>query len=155
MREIRNKRSEIKGPKLDGGKVRTFRDLIVWQRSRELAREIYTLTSEFPREELYGMTSQLRRASVSVMSNIAEGHGRGSIPQLMHFLLIARGSNFEVQSQLILASDLGLAGSESILKCEMLCDEIGRMLYATLSTLRQKSSRTKSDTQDRSLISDF
>lgn len=124
------------------GKVRTFRDLIVWQRSRELSLAIYELTHQFPREELYGLSSQLRRASVSIMSNIAEGHGRGSVPQLMHFLLIARGSTFEVQSQLILASDLGLADADAISRCECLCDEIGKMLFATLSTLRSKQRET-------------
>jgi four helix bundle protein len=63
----------------------------------------------------------------------------------MHFLSIARGSTFEVQSQLILASDLSLAGSEAIFRCESLCDEIGRMLYSTLVTLRAKSTQSKSD----------
>jgi four helix bundle protein len=88
----------------------------------------------------------LRRASVSIMSNIAEGHGRGSAAQLMQFLLIARGSTFEVQSQLILASDLGFADAAAISRCELLFDEIGRMLYATLSTLRSKSSEPKPTT---------
>ena len=132
---------------MTAAKVRTFRDLIVWQRARELSLAVYQVTRQFPREELYGLSSQLRRASVSIMSNIAEGHGRGSLPQLMHFLLIARGSTFEVQSQLILASDLGLADSEAILKCEYLCDEIGRMLYSTLVTLRAKSTQMKSDSR--------
>ena len=64
------------------------------------------------------------------------------LPQLMHFLLIARGSTFEVQSQLILASDLGLADADAISRCECLCDEIGKMLFATLSTLRSKQRET-------------
>ena len=128
-------------------KVRSFRDLIVWQRSRELSLAVYELTSRFPREELYGLTNQLRRASVSIMSNIAEGHGRGSAAQLMQFLLIARGSTFEVQSQLILASDLGLAADEAIVRCESICDEVGRMLYSTLVTLRAKSTQSKSDSR--------
>ena len=128
-------------------RVRTFRDLIVWQRARELSVAVYEVTRQFPREELYGLSSQLRRASVSIMSNIAEGHGRGSLPQLMHFLLIARGSTFEVQSQLILASDLGLADGEAISRCEGLCDEIGKMLYSTLVTLRAKSTLSKPDSR--------
>jgi four helix bundle protein len=146
----RDQRTEIRDqgpPNLNAAKVRTFRDLIVWQRARELSLEIYEITRQFPREELYGLSGQLRSASVSIMSNIAEGHGCGSVPQLMHFLLIARGSTFEVQSQLILASDLGLASSEAISRCESLCDEIGRMLYSTLVTLRAKSTQSKSDSR--------
>lgn len=121
-------------------RVRSFRDLIVWQRTRELAVEVYQLTSQFPRDELYGMTSQLRRASVSVMSNIAEGHGRGTRLQLMQFLSIARGSTFEVQSQLILAEDLGYVDRDSVCRAEGLAAEVGRMLYATLDSLRKRAS---------------
>jgi four helix bundle protein len=125
--------------------VRSFRDLIVWQRSKELSLAIYDLTSQFPHGELYGLTSQLRRAAVSIMSNIAEGHGRGSTPQLMHFLSIARGSTFEVQSQLILASELGFGRAELVVRCESLCDEVGRMLYATLSSLRAKAANVEAE----------
>ncbi|HEX5284523.1 MAG TPA: four helix bundle protein [Bryocella sp.] len=145
-REQRTENRDQGPPILSAAKVPTFRDLIVWQRARELSLAIYELTRQFPRDELYGLSSQLRRAAVSIMSNIAEGHGRGSVPQLMHFLLIARGSTFEVQSQLILASDLGLADTGAISRCECLCDEVGRMLFATLSTLRSKQRETATKT---------
>ena len=120
--------------------VRSFRDLIVWQRSRELSRAVYQLTASFPREELYGLTSQLRRAAVSIMSNIAEGHGRGTRAQLVHFLCIARGSSFEVQSQLILAADLGYGNAEQIALCDDLAAQVGRMLYSTLDSIRKRDS---------------
>jgi four helix bundle protein len=112
--------------------------LIVWQRSKELSVAIYGLTNQFPREEIYGLSSQLRRAAVSIMSNIAEGHGRGSRSQLMHFLSIARGSSFEVRSQLILVSELGYGETSRVAGCEAMCDEVGRMLFATIATLRER-----------------
>ncbi len=106
------------------------------------------MTRDFPREELYGMTSQLRRAAVSVMSNIAEGHGRGSRLQLMHFLSIARGSVFEVESQLILAADLGLGTADKITVCEQCCSEINRMLFATLNTLKARGTTSPSSVSE-------
>ena len=76
----------------------SFRDLIVWQRAVQMTVSVYRLTAHFPREELYGLTSQLRRASVSVASNIAEGYARTSQGEYKHFLGMARGSNSEVQA---------------------------------------------------------
>jgi four helix bundle protein len=84
-----------------------FRDLIVWQRAVQMSVAIYQLTSDFPREEMYGLTSQLRRAGVSVASNIAEGWGRQSEGEYKHFLGMARGSNLEVQTQMVIAAELG------------------------------------------------
>ena len=78
---------------------RSFRDLIVWQRAIELSLAIYTLTRAFPRHELFGLTSQLRRAAVSIASNIAEGEGRGTPGEFKQFLGIAKGSNAELQTQ--------------------------------------------------------
>ena len=81
-------------------------DLTVWQRAMELAEAVYELTKLFPTEELYGLTSQLRRASVSIASNIAEGRGRSSDGEFRYFLNIAQGSTYEVQTQLLLARRL-------------------------------------------------
>jgi four helix bundle protein len=94
----------------------------------------------FPREELYGLSSQLRRANVSVISNIAEGHGRGSTGQLLHFLSIARGSTFEVEAQLLLARELGFGDPEAIARCESLCDEVSRMLRSMMRALKEGST---------------
>jgi len=110
----------------------------------QLCVSIYELTREFPKEETYGLTSQIRRAAISISSNIAEGHGRGTLPQLMHFLLIARGSTFEVQAQLILSREIGFGEIEILDRCEGLCDEISKMLFATLKSLKAKQSLIKS-----------
>jgi len=86
----------------------SYRDLTVWQKAMELSVAIYEITRHFPPDELYGLTSQLRRASVSVASNLAEGYGRASRPEFRRFVAMARGSALEVETQLILASKLGL-----------------------------------------------
>ena len=118
--------------------VRSFRDVIVWQRAMELCTAVYSLTRDFPREEIYGLSSQIRRAAVSVASNIAEGHGRGTTLQLMQFLRMARGSSFEVQTQIQLARNVGYGSSQNLDCCDGLCDEVNRMLNATLRSLKAK-----------------
>ncbi len=83
-----------------------YRDLVVWQKARKLAVEIYRVTQQFPRVEMFGLTQQMRRAVISIASNIAEGHGRRSSKDILHFLRIARGSLFEIETQVIIATDL-------------------------------------------------
>jgi len=117
-------------------RVRSFRDLQVWQRSMELTVLIYKLTATFPREEAYGLTSQLRRCAVSVPSNIAEGQGRLNTREFKQFLGIARGSNCELQTQLEIARRLGLGDLKLINDAEGLSHEIGRMIFAILGKLR-------------------
>jgi len=99
--------------------TQSFRDLLVWQRAIQLTVAVYGMTQEFPREEVYGLTSQMRRSAVSVPSNIAEGQGRLSRGEFRQFLGIARGSNFELQTQLEIARALKFGSPkliESILK---------------------------------------
>ena len=115
----------------------SFRDLIVWQRSMQLTVAIYGLTKDFPREELYGLTSQIRRAAVSLPSNIAEGHGRLGTKEYRHFLGIARASNFELQTQLELARRLNLGSLQLIGAAEGLSHEVGKMLYAILQSIEK------------------
>lgn len=86
--------------------VRSYRDLVAWQRGRELVQVTYSLTSRFPAEEKFGLVSQMRRAAVSVVSNIAEGYGRGSQVDYTRFLRLARGSLFELETQSLVALDL-------------------------------------------------
>ena len=86
--------------------IKSFEDLPVWQDARKFTNKIYTLTIKFPKEELYGLTSQIRRAAVSIMSNIAEGFDRRSDKELTNFLSIVRGSSSEVQNDLYIALDL-------------------------------------------------
>jgi four helix bundle protein len=83
-----------------------YRDLVVWQKGRRLASSVYRQTRQFPRDEMFGLTSQMRRASISVISNIAEGYGRRSIDDTVHFLVIARGSLLELEAQTVVAIDL-------------------------------------------------
>jgi len=94
----------------------SFKDLIIWSRAVEVSLVIYQLTSTFPRSEQFGLTNQLRRAGVSVASNIAEGYGRSSRGEYVVFLGHARGSNFEIQTQLIIAEGLNLGEIELLLK---------------------------------------
>ena len=119
--------------------AQAFQDLSVWQRAMEMTVCIYTLTKTFPREELYGLTSQLRRASVSVASNIAEGRGRLTDGEFRQFLGIAQGSTFEVQTQLLVASRLKIGNEEMLQKAEALCTETSKMLGAFLQSLTAKS----------------
>jgi four helix bundle protein len=117
----------------------SFKDLAVWQRSVELALAIYKLTSSFPESERFGLVTQLRRASVSVPSNIAEGYGRSSKGEYVQFLGHARGSNSEIETQLVIARALGFGSKQAIETAEGLCDEVGRMLGGILRSVRTKS----------------
>lgn len=113
----------------------TYADLEVWQDAMELAVNIYRLTRGYPLEELYGLTSQLRRAAVSVASNIAEGKGRSSDRELTQFLCHSRGSLFEVETQLSIARRLGYGNTEDYVE---LCDRtarIGRMLNGLIRSV--------------------
>lgn len=114
----------------------SFKDLIVWQRAVELSLAIYKLTSGFPSTEQFGLTNQLRRASVSIASNIAEGYGRPTRGEYLQFLGHARGSNCEVQTQLVIAAGLGFGAEAKRQQAEGLCDEIGRMLVVMMRKLR-------------------
>jgi four helix bundle protein len=104
----------------------------------QLCGAVYAFTNEFPKHETYGLCAQVRRAAVSIASNIAEGHGRGTTLQLIQFLRNARGSTFELQTQLMLARDFGYGAVEQFSLCEGLCDEVGRMLNTTLNSLKRR-----------------
>ena len=101
-----------------------------------MAVSVYKLTQGFPREELYGLTSQMRRATVSVASNIAEGHGRLNTGEYRQFLGVARGSNFELQTQLEIARALGVGNSKSLDEADGLSHEIGKMIYGILESIK-------------------
>jgi four helix bundle protein len=115
--------------------VESYRDLKVWQRAIEMTLDIYRVTTGFPKEEMFGLTSQIHRAGVSVASNIAEGFGRGSKGEYKQFLAMARGSNFEVQTQLFIAGELGY-GNPALLKAsDDLSNEVSKMLNSLLAKL--------------------
>ena len=114
----------------------TYQDLRVWHQAMDLTEEIYRSTADFPRHELYGLISQMRRAFVSVPSNIAEGKGRHSDPEFVRFLLTARGSLLELQTQLLIARRLQYLTEE---RTKTLCqhiDVIGRQLNALINRFR-------------------
>lgn len=116
----------------------SFKDLVVWQRAIQLSLAIYKLTSSFPDSERFGLTNQLRRASVSVASNIAEGYGRASRGEYVLFLGHARGSNFEVQTQLVIADGLGFGNVQARRIAGELSEEVSRMLVAMMSKLQKR-----------------
>ena len=114
-----------------------YQKLIVWQKAMELAEEIYKLTKSFPKDELYSLCNQLRRAAVSIPSNIAEGQGRQTIKEKKHFFSISRGSTFEVETQLLLSVRIGYLQEETAQKAFQLCDEIGRMIHKLIQNLKE------------------
>ena len=113
----------------------SFKDLIVWQKAVQLSSEIYRLTAAFPRSEQFGLTNQMRRAAVSIASNIAEGYGRRTRGEYVQFLGHARGSNCELQTQLIIAGNLGFHKRSLPDAAEKLSSEISRMLIALMKKL--------------------
>lgn len=124
------------------GRIESFRDLIVWQRAMDVADGVYRLTRGYPRDEQFGLTSQTRRAAVSVAANIAEGHGRGTRAAYAGFLRIARGSLRELETHLLLASRLGIGDNEQINALLADADEIGRMLHTLIARLRDQPGQT-------------
>lgn len=120
-----------------------FRELGIWKKSRSLVKEIYIMLREFPREEQFGLTSQMRRCTVSIPSNIAEGCGRGTIPQFMQFLDISKGSSCELETQLYLAYDLGYITKEKMNDINIKLEEIQRMIQGFRNLLQKQLSQSK------------
>ena len=115
--------------------VRSYKDLIVWQKSMDLVELVYQATKGFPREELYGLTNQIRRASVSIPSNIAEGQARNSTAEFRNFLSIARGSLAEVETQLLIAERLNYLDSEKLREILAVQIEVNKMTNALMNKL--------------------
>lgn len=118
--------------------VESFKQLIVWQRSIELVREVYLITGNFPKEELYGLVSQMRRAAISIPSNIAEGKKRSTRKDFLQFLRIADGSAAELETQTIIAK--GLYPKIDFLKAELLLTEVQKMLTTMIKSLEASKS---------------
>jgi four helix bundle protein len=114
----------------------SYKDLVAWQRVVQLTVAIYKLTASFPSSERFGLTNQLRRASVSIASNIAEGYGRSTKGEYFLFLGHARGSKCEVETQLVIAGTLGFGPETERQQAEELADEVGRMLVVMMRKLR-------------------
>jgi four helix bundle protein len=116
--------------------IRNYADLIAWQKAMDLVEGVYKATVSFPREEVYGLTSQVRRAVVSIPSNIAEGQGRRTDPEFLHFLSIAHGSLREVETQILIAERLHYLSSD--VRCALLTQaaEVGRLLNGLMNSLK-------------------
>lgn len=120
--------------------MKTYREMIAWQKSVEMVTNIYTISSKFPKEEIYGLTNQIRRAAVSVPSNIAEGFGRNSKNQFKHFLQISIASLFEMQTQLEIAKNLKLITEEEFENLFNASREIEAMLASFIRKLKTEVS---------------
>jgi four helix bundle protein len=118
--------------------VRSYQDLIAWQKAMDLVTEIYEVSHKFPREEIFALTSQLRRVAVSIPSNIAEGQGRSSRKEFLYFLGNAKGSLSEVETQVLIARKLDYIDDEVSNSLLNLSAEVGRILNGLLASLRNK-----------------
>ena len=115
-----------------------YQDLIVWQKSMDLAEEVYKLIKFLPKDEMYVISSQLKRASISIPSNIAEGNSRNTTKEYIQFLYIARGSKAEIETQLLLCDKLHLLQKNQVVPVLDLCSEIGKMLNSLIVKLESK-----------------
>jgi four helix bundle protein len=118
--------------------IQCYRDLIAWQKAMDFVVRIYEITVQFPRDELYGLTCQLRRAAVSIPSNIAEGHGRQSTREFVHFLSVAYGSLNEAQTQVMLAQRLGFLQADQCARVLQLSYEVARLINGLSQSLTRK-----------------
>ena len=123
---------------MENKSVQSYRDLRVWQEAMALAEMCYRLTKTFPKDEVYGMTSQIRRAAVSVPANIAEGYGRESRAEYIRFLQIAQGSLKEVETHLILSKRVELAQGAAVAEAMKQCETVGKMLRSLIRSLQGK-----------------
>jgi four helix bundle protein len=117
-------------------RVKHFRDLLVWQKAMALARQVYSLTGKFPKEEVFGLSSQMRRAAVSVPSNIAEGQGQLTDKGFALYLSRARGSLYELETQAVLAESLGFLSRPELEELLAAYDETARMVHGLLNSMK-------------------
>lgn len=118
--------------------LKNYKDLTVWQKSYRLCLEVYRITKGFPKEERFGLTSQIRRAALSIPSNIAEGYGRKTTPDYLRSLYIAYGSVCELETQVLLSGDLGYVKEDKLAALEADVGEVERMLKALIKSLQNK-----------------
>ena len=119
--------------------VKDYRDLTVWQKAMDLVETIYHTTAAFPKEETYGLTSQIRRAAVSIPSNIAEGNGRNTTRDYLHFLGMAYGSVEEVETQVLIAERLRYVDSSHSSSLVQMTTEIARLISGLMNSLRRRN----------------
>ena len=119
------------------GAIQSYRDLRVWQSAMDLAVDAYRLTNSFPKDELFGLTSQIRRAAASVAANIAEGYGRQNKGSYIQFLKIAQGSLKELETHLILSERIGICKADAAEPLPQRCDDVGRMTIGLMRPLER------------------
>lgn len=125
-----------------------YRDLVAWKKGMSLARDVYRATEVFPRSEVFGLRSQVRRCAVSVPSNVAEGYARFSDGDLLRFLRIARGSLAELETQLILARELEYLPASDCKSLLNDCDELGRVLTGLIASVSSRLERQRSRSEE-------
>ena len=116
-------------------KVKNYQELLVWQKAMDLVEEVYIASKSFPREEIYGLTSQVRRAAISIPSNVAEGQGRRTTPNFLRYLSIAYGSLREVETQILIATRLRYLAQGRCQDVMKLTGEVGRLLNGLVASL--------------------
>jgi four helix bundle protein len=126
---------------LNDQSINSYRDLRVWQDAIALAESCYRVTTQFPREELFGLTSQIRRASASIPANIAEGHGRESTGSFIQSLRVAQGSLKELETHLILAERVGILAKPDLETVLNRCESLGKMVRALIRSLQDKANK--------------
>ena len=124
---------------MEEARINSYRDLRVWQEAMALASTCYVLTKAFPKEEIYGMTAQVRRAAASIAANVAEGHGRESTGSFVQFLRVSQGSLKELETHLLLAAQVHVAEPEAVEPILVRCESLGRMLRRLIRSLQGRS----------------
>ena len=117
-------------------KITTYKDLLVWQKSMELVKEVYLLTERFPKDELYGLVSQMQRAAVAIPSNIAEGYLRGHRKEYIQFLSVSLGSAAELETQILICKSLNKFNILDFSKSESLLTEVMKMLFVMIRRMK-------------------
>lgn len=128
--------------------IRSYQDLDVWKKSREIVKDVYSLSEDFPKNEMYGLANQMRRAAVSVPSNIAEGKCRSSRKEYIYHLKVASGSLAELETQCFIACDLRYIDEKTLAAILEKSAEVGRMLNGLLRSLEQSPSGLKPETRN-------
>jgi four helix bundle protein len=128
--------------------VKTYQQLIAWQKAIALVTHIYSVTSKFPRDEIYGLTSQRRAAAVSIPSNIAEGQGRATKGEFIQFLCHARGSLYELETQIVIGRNLAYLTSEQTEALSSSISELGRILNGLITSLQKPNRRAATPVAD-------
>jgi four helix bundle protein len=122
---------------------KSYKDLLIWSKSKDLSLQIYQITKTFPKEEQFGLISQIRRSAISIPSNIAEGWGRDSENYFINFLNIAKGSLYELETQLIISKELEFISNEKLLELSNEIDTLSRMIIGLIKKINHNKSLKK------------